>query len=363
MKYVAEFQNGTLAEELARRIRRTAPLRDITLMEVCGTHTMAIHRYGLKSLLPENIRLLSGPGCPVCVTSKPFIDRAIAIAAEPKVTVATFGDMFKVPGSYSSLAKEKAAGRDIRILYSAEDAVFLARTLPERKIVFLGVGFETTAPTIAASLLEAEGCGLTNLFCLSALKTLPEALKAIVNTPELGLDGFILPGHLSTVTGTGLYEFLPREHGTACVVTGFEPLDILQGILMLSSQISTGKLSVEIQYRRSVRPEGNPRAIEIMGNVLEPCDSEWRGIGTIPGSGLRLKERFSHLDAHQAFQVTLPEPRENPGCICGLILQGLKTPLDCRLYKRICTPENPIGACMVSSEGTCAAYYKYVGEA
>jgi hydrogenase expression/formation protein HypD len=361
MRFKDDFHDGELAARLAEKIAESAAGREISLMEVCGTHTMAIHRHGIKSLLPSSMRLLSGPGCPVCVTPVGYIDRAVAMAERDDCIITTFGDLFRVPGSRSSLAKAKAAGSTVRYIYSPEDALTLAEQNPGKKVVFLAIGFETTAPAIAATILEARERSIRNFFILSAMKVVPHTLRILVEARELHLDGFLLPGHLSAITGTGIYQFLAGEFNLACVVSGFEPLDILQALYMLTEQIRAGKFQVENQYRRIVTADGNAKARHIVDEVFETCDSTWRGMGIIPESGLRLKKSFIEFDAESAIPVEPQEARENPRCLCGEILRGLKTPLDCPLYGRACTPESPVGACMVSSEGTCAAYHKYVG--
>lgn len=359
MKYVEEFRDGRIARHLASKLAEIATSQVITLMEVCGTHTMVIYRHGIKHLLPENIRLLSGPGCPVCVTPNAFIDKAIAYCHLPGCIVTTFGDMMRVPGSYSSLEREKAEGYDIRVVYSTLDALEVAEKNVDKKVIFLGVGFETTAPTAASSILAAQKRGLRNYFVTSGHKVMPPALKALVDGKSVKVDGFILPGHVSTIIGSKPYSFLPREYDRACVIAGFEPLDIIQGILMLVEQIVSGNPTVEIQYRRVVREEGNPFALKSMEEVFEPTDAEWRGIGMIPGSGLKIRKKYQRFDAEANFEVHVQPPIEKKGCICGLILQGIKVPTECKLFGKVCTPESPVGACMVSSEGTCAAYYKF----
>lgn len=359
MKYIDEFRNQEVAHRLAEKIRRMAGDREITLMEVCGTHTMAIFRYGLRTLLPRHIKLLSGPGCPVCVTPNHSIDQAIAYAREKDVILTTFGDMMRVPGSSSSLEKEKAKGHDIRIVYSTMQALKIALDNPQRKVIFFGVGFETTSPTVAASIAEAERERIKNYLVLCAHKLIPPAMEVLVNTPRLNVHGFICPGHVSTIIGAGPYKPIAGNHKTPCVIAGFEPLDILQAIYMLISQIKGGIAAVDIQYRRSVREEGNPRALDLLREVFETRDALWRGLGTIPGSGFKIRDKYRQFDAEQNMDVEVEETKENPGCICGDILRGMKTPSDCQLFKSVCHPGNPLGACMVSSEGTCAAYYKY----
>lgn len=361
MTYTDEFRDPLVARRLLDGIAAT--VRDIsrtmTFMEVCGTHTMAIYQQGIRSLLPENIRLISGPGCPVCVTPVDYVDRAVALARRPGTIVATFGDMIRVPGSSSSLQLEQARGADVRIVYSPLDAVALARSQTEQAVVFLGVGFETTTPTIAGSIVEAERLGLPNFFVLPSHKTMPAPMAALSGDPDLQVDGYLCPAHVSAIIGSQAYEPIAREHGVPCVVTGFEPLDVLQGVAMLARQAVAGEARVEIQYSRVVKPEGNPKARELLYRVFEPCEARWRGIGVIPGSGLRLRPEYLAFDAVRQLPVEVEEPKEHQGCACGDILKGKTTPKRCALFGKDCTPETPVGACMVSSEGTCAAEYKY----
>jgi hydrogenase expression/formation protein HypD len=352
------FRDPELARGLVARIEAVAT-EPMNIMEVCGTHTMAIAKNGLRDVMPPTVRLLSGPGCPVCVTANRDIDTAIAISQVPGVTVTTFGDMMKVPGSYSSLSKEKGAGHDIRIVYSPLDALQLARDEPDRTVVFVGVGFETTAPTIAAAVLQARKEGLKNFAVLPMHKTVPEALRALVNDPDVQINGFILPGHVSSIIGLEPYRFLAEEYGVPSVITGFEPVDVLQGVLMLAEQIAQKRPSVEIAYSRAVPEGGNPTAIAMMEQVFEPVDADWRGIGVIPGTGLAMREEFATWDALKRIEVEVPEPKEPKGCQCGDVLRGVVLPYECKLFAKGCTPEHPIGPCMVSSEGSCAAYYRY----
>jgi hydrogenase expression/formation protein HypD len=362
LPYIDEFRNASASAVLAAEIAATMKTKSrVTLMEVCGTHTMSIHRHGIKQLLPENLRLLSGPGCPVCVTPNDFIDRAIALSRVPDIIITTFGDMIRVPGSSSSLEKERGAGADVRVVSSTLEAVRIAQEERDRRVIFLGVGFETTAPTIAASIVEAERLRLTNYFVLSAHKIIPPALK-ILSGGIIDVDGFICPAHVSAIIGSKPYEFLPRDFGKACVITGFEPLDILQGIRMLMRQIASGAPKLEVQYDRVVRPDGNRVALDLLDEVFEVSDSDWRGMGSLPLSGLRLRERYAQFDAARMIEVAVELPREPKGCICGSVIQGLKDPPECKLFGTACTPVNPVGACMVSSEGTCAAWFKYAPE-
>jgi len=330
----------------------------LTYMEVCGTHTMSIARYGLRQLLPEDVRLISGPGCPVCVTAMGDLDRVVALARLPEVTLATFGDLIRVPASRTSLAAERAAGADVRVVYSARDAVQLAADEPEREVVFAGIGFETTAPTIAASLLEARSRGVGNFSVLSLHKTMPLPLRALLDLGETPIDGFLLPGHVSVITGTGVYDFLARDYGVAGVVAGFEPDDILKALLRLVRQT---RPAIENEYGRAVRPEGNLVAQRLLEQVFEPGDADWRGLGVIPGSGLALRSEFADRDAAMRFAVAVEPPLEPSGCRCGEVLRGVTDPAECALFGARCTPEDPVGACMVSSEGACAARYRYRG--
>ncbi|MBN2564778.1 MAG: hydrogenase formation protein HypD, partial [Candidatus Eisenbacteria bacterium] len=325
---------------------------------------VAISRYGLRSMLPATLRLLSGPGCPVCVTPLVEIDRAIAVARLPGVTLTTFGDMMRVPGSASSLEKERAEGADVRILYSPLEALAIAGENPDREIVFVGVGFETTSPTIAASVMEAKRRGVTNFSVLPFFKTVPPALSLLADLPGRSLDGFICPGHVSAIIGSDAYSPVARDHNIPCVVTGFEPLDILAGIVMLLEQATDIRQAgvgarVENQYSRAVTPAGNAAAQRILSDVLAPCDAEWREIGVIPESGLEFNERYAAFDARLRFDIDVPPAATVSGCICGEIMLGRKLPTDCALFGGRCIPRDPVGPCMVSTEGSCAAFYKY----
>jgi hydrogenase expression/formation protein HypD len=357
MKFIDEFRDKEIAEGLIQRIQKTST-RPIQLMEVCGTHTVSIFRYGIRGILPEQIRLISGPGCPVCVTPNGDIDLAIALSRQKDVMIVTFGDMMRVPGSTSSLQKEKAEGRDIRIIYSSLEALKIAKEHPEKKVVFLAIGFETTSPTIAVAILRAKEEKLHNLFFLNSQKRVPPALFALLQSKQIKIDGFILPGHVSTIIGTNPYQFIAKEFDRPAVITGFEPLDILQGIWMLVKQIEENRAAVEIQYRRVVHEEGNPIALSKIDEVFEKDESRWRGLGLIPDSGYCFKESYKEMDVRN-FEVGVEPPKEHPECLCGAVLQGIKSPLECRLFKQVCHPENPIGPCMVSIEGTCHTYYKF----
>ncbi len=328
-------------------------------MEVCGTHTMAVFRYGIKALLPKNLHLLSGPGCPVCVTANDYIDKAIAYAHQDKTILVTFGDMMKVPGSRSSLSEEASEGAHIRVVYSSLEALEIARKNPSYRVIFLGIGFETTAPTIAASILMASEEKISNYLILSGHKIMPPAMRALVENHQIRIDGFLCPGHVSAITGSKIYEFLAREYRIPCVVAGFEPLDILESIRLLLGQIKSGQARVENEYRRAVTYEGNLKAQQLMEKVFTKQTTSWRGIGKIPQSGLKIRQNYASFDVEAQFPIKIKESEDYPGCICGDILRGLKTPPDCSLFKKVCSPSRPLGACMVSSEGTCAAYFKY----
>jgi hydrogenase expression/formation protein HypD len=333
--------------------------RPVNFMEVCGTHTVAIFRHGIRSLLPEGLRLLSGPGCPVCVTSIKDIDTAIAIARKENAILTTFGDMMRVPGGKQSLMDVRAEGADIRIVYSPLDSLKIARENKEKKVVFFAAGFETTAPSTAATVSEAERMGIPNFYLYSVHKVVPPALEALLLGEDVRIDGFILPGHVSTIIGTSPYKFIPEKYSIPCAVTGFEAHDILSGIAMLLKQIIEGKISVEVEYKSVVKEEGNPKAVAFIQNFFEPSDSYWRGIGMIPGSGLRLRDKWKHRNAEAVFDLEVPDIAEPKGCMCGLVLRGIKMPSECPLFAKVCNPDKPVGACMVSSEGSCAAYYRY----
>lgn len=355
---LSPFKDPKLARGLIGSIQTLAP-EQATIMEVCGTHTVAIARNGIRDLMPEGIRLASGPGCPVCVTSNRDIDTVIALAREGNVTVATFGDMTRVPGSTSSLLKEQAAGRSIQIVYSPLDALKLAQDNPDREIVFVGVGFETTTPLVAMSIKRAKAMGLKNFTVFAAHKNMPGALEAIVNDPELKVDALILPGHVSTIIGMEPYRFLAEKYGIAGVITGFEAVDILQGIAMIARQLHEGRAEIEIAYARGVMAEGNPMARAAIDEVFETCPALWRGLGEIPDSGYRIRPEYAAFDAVLRFDPAVEPTRGSKGCRCGDVLRGIMTPNECPLFRTVCSPENPVGPCMVSSEGSCAAYYRY----
>ncbi|NLI28537.1 MAG: hydrogenase formation protein HypD [Nitrospiraceae bacterium] len=343
-----------LIEKIYARINRP-----VNIMEVCGTHTVALFKHGIRSLLPEGVRLLSGPGCPVCVTSIRDVDTALAFARHPGVILATFGDMMRVPGGTKSLLEAKADGADIRIVYSPLDCLAIAKQNPAKKVVFFSAGFETTAPNAAATLSEAERLGVENFFLFSVHKVVPPALSALLQSDDVRIDAFMLPGHVSTIIGTRAYDFLAKDFRKPCVVTGFGAEDILAALVMILRQMDEGRADVEIQYASVVSREGNPKALRFMETYFEPCDSYWRGIGVLPGSGLCIREAFRHRDAVAAIPVEVADHPEPKGCMCGQVLRGIRTPNECRLFGTSCTPERPVGACMVSTEGSCAAYYRF----
>lgn len=354
-----KFKDPELARGLIASIKKWAP-EHATLMEVCGTHTVAIARNGLRGMMPEGTRLASGPGCPVCVTSNKDIDTVIALSRVPGVTITTFGDMTRVPGSTSSLLKEQAEGRNIRIVYSPLDALRYAQQHPDEQVVFVGVGFETTTPLVAMAIKRAKALGLSNFSVFVAHKNMPGALEVIVSDPKLEVDALILPGHVSTIIGAAPYEFLAKKYGIPGVITGFEPVDVLQGIAMLMRQLHEGRAEIEIAYSRGVMPEGNPVALAAINEVFKTVDATWRGLGIIPGSGYAIRDEFAEFDAFRRFEPEVEPTQEPKGCRCGDVLRGMMTPAECPLFRKVCTPENPVGPCMVSSEGSCAAYFRYL---
>jgi len=360
MKYIDEFRDKKLIQKLSARIKEAASQQNINFMEVCGTHTHNILRFGLDKLLPPGIRLISGPGCPVCVSTQDYIDKALFLAEKKDVIIATFGDMLRVPGSRTSLEKQRAKTANVRVVYSALDAIKVAQDNPDKKIVFLAVGFETTVPTIALSILTAKKKNIRNLFFLCALKLIPPAMEYLAKDKRLKLDGFLCPGHVSAVIGAQAYRFLAEKYRLICCVAGFEPLDILEGIYFLLRHIDHPQ--VINQYSRVVTASGNKKAQEIMYQVFKVSDSGWRGLGVIPKSGLRIKDEFSQFDSEKVFCL---EPANRPTgqpanrCKCSDVLKGLLTPPQCPLFSRKCRPDNPLGPCMISNEGACNAYYKY----
>jgi hydrogenase expression/formation protein HypD len=364
MKYVNEFREPQKAQALLHKIQQLSKQLDgdkpLKIMEVCGGHTHAIFKYGLEELLPETIELVHGPGCPVCIMPKGRLDDAIAMAEQPQVIFATFGDAMRVPGSKHSLLQARAKGADIRMVYSPLDALQMARENPQREIVFFAIGFETTAPSTALTVLQAEAEGIENfsLFCNHVLVV--PALEALLDNPDLQLDGFVGPGHVSVVIGTEPYQIIADRYDKPLVVAGFEPLDILQAIAMVLKQLAEGRCEVENQYARLVQAGGNSVALEAIDRVFEVRDQfEWRGLGYIPQSGLQMRAEYAPFDAEKKFPVSGRAAADHRACQCGEILKGVLKPWHCKVFGTACTPENPLGACMVSSEGACAAYYKY----
>jgi hydrogenase expression/formation protein HypD len=357
MKYVDEFRDKSLVLELAGKIRKISK-KPVVLMEVCGGHTMAIRRFGIPSLLPSSIKLLSGPGCPVCVTSRGYIDQAVAYARRKDIIIATYGDLIRVPGSTSSLAGERANGADIRVVYSTLDAIEMARQNPGKSLIFLGIGFETTTPSSAIAIIEAQKSGTDNFFLFSAHKLMPPAMAALIDE-GIKIDGYIGPGHVTAIAGADMYRELAEKYRLAIVVSGFEPVDLMQTIYMLVKQVESGEPKVEVQYRRAVTAKGNQTAKRIVDEVFEPRDDWWRGLGTLRDSGLGIRSAFARYDAEKQIEVKVEETIEPKGCICGEVLKGISSPLECKLFARICTPSSPVGACMVSNEGACQAFYRY----
>ncbi len=357
MRLTAE-ETVRAADFLTQAIAKMAK-RPLRIMEVCGTHTVAIFRNGIRQLLPPTVELVSGPGCPVCVTPNEYLDTAIAYSCRPDTIIATFGDMLKVPGSQSTLMAQRAQGADVRIVYSPLDSLTIARENSEKAVIFLAVGFETTAPTAAATILQAKQQELENFFVLSAHKLVPPAVRALLAAPDIRVDGFLLPGHTAVISGLEPYRFIAGEYHVPAVVTGFEALDILQGIYKLLQHLEDGKAELDNQYRRVVKDEGNAAARNILEQVYQPTAALWRGLGEIDGSGLKLRAEYSDFDAVIKLPLPATQTREPVGCRCGDVLCGRITPVNCPHFGRSCTPEQPVGACMVSIEGACAAWYKY----
>lgn len=358
MNELISFRQSDLAKGLVDSIKRHA-VKEARYMEFCGSHTVAIMKNGLRQLLPTTLTLTSGPGCPVCVTDNSELDKAIALAKIPDVIITSFGDMIRVPGSSSSLQEAKAGGSDVRIVYSPLDALQIARANPHKSVIFIAVGFETTAPTVAASILQAKQEGLKNYYILSLHKVCPPVIKALLDSGEVNLQGLICPGHVSAVIGARAWDFIAMDYGIPCVVAGFEPLDILQCIDMLAQQTARGEAIVEIAYRRSVTRNGNITAQKIMERVFQPSTAAWRGMGEVADSGLKLRPEFADFNAELRFNFDPGPTKIQKGCICGEVLRGVKIPPECKLFRKVCTPLNPIGPCMVSSEGSCSAYYHY----
>lgn len=359
MKFIDEYRQGDIAKRLAEQIAGLTD-RPLKIMEVCGGHTHTIFKYGIEDLLPENITMIHGPGCPVCVIPLGRVDDAISIAERPGVIFTTFGDAMRVPGSRTSLLDAKATGADVRMVYSPLDALKIAKKNPDKQVVWLALGFETTAPSTAMTVLQAEKEGVENFSAFCNHITIVPALKALLDSPDLQLDGFLGPGHVSTVIGTRPYEFVPAVYGKPVAVSGFEPLDILQSVYMIVRQVIEGRAEVENQYARCITREGNRRALEVLFEVFEPRDYfEWRGLGSIAHSGMKLRRKYAAFDAELKFDVPGLRIADPKACQCGEILKGVKRPWECKVFGTACTPETPIGSCMVSSEGACAAYYNF----
>ncbi len=361
MRFVQEFRDADLGRALAAEIRSLLePGRVYKLMEVCGGHTHAIYRYGIDGLLPDAVELVHGPGCPVCVLPMGRVDDGIAIAHEPNVIFTCFGDMMRIPGSRGSLLDAKAQGADVRMVYSPLDALAIARRNPEREVVFFAIGFETTAPSTALTLMRAKAEAIANFSCMCNHVTIVPPLRALLESPALEIDGFIGPGHVSTIVGARPFQFVSEDYAKPLVISGFEPLDVLQSIHMLLAQLAAGRCEVENQYGRVVAWDGNPRALAVMAEVFELRPHfEWRGLGFISQSGLRLSDAYAELDAERRFSVPGIRVADPKACQCGEVLKGAIKPWECKVFGTSCTPERPIGTCMVSPEGACAAYYTY----
>jgi hydrogenase expression/formation protein HypD len=362
MKYIDEFRSRERVKKAAAAIKKLDLPGEINIMEVCGTHTQNFFRFGLEKLLPGQVCLIAGPGCPVCVSSQEYIDEAIAYAREKDTIILTFGDMLRVPGTRSTLESERAKKRNVFVVYSALDSLVFARQYPAQRIIFLAVGFETTAATFAATAFLARKERINNLYFFSSLKTIPPAMRFLLQDQRLNIHGFLCPGHVSTIIGAKAYDFIPREYGIGCCVAGFEPLDILEGLYLLLRQVVKSAPAVENQYSRAVTRSGNVEAQRLLAKVFAPADASWRGLGVIPKSGLKFNNAFSRFDARKMMPLRFkPEPlgRKQKLCRCGEVIKGQIRPDECALFRKDCSPEHPYGPCMVSIEGTCNAYYRY----
>lgn len=359
MEWLNTYRDGGIARKLVKLLQKQEGLRPVRFMEVCGTHTVSICRHGIRDLMPPEITLTSGPGCPVCVTATADIDAFIKAAELDGSIITTFGDLLRVPGTRSSLQEIRAEGADIRTVYSSLDALQIARQNPDRQVIFLGVGFETTTPTVAAAIITAEQERLQNFSVISSNKVMPPALDALLDDPDIQIDGLICPGHVSIMIGADAYLPYVNNYKIPCVISGFEPVDILKAVIMLAEQVKTKTPKVEIAYDRAVTREGNQQAISIMNRVFEPVDALWRGLTVIPVSGLEIRKEFETFNARKRFDLEITDAKDPAGCACGDVLKSIKTPADCKLFGTACLPEHPIGPCMVSGEGSCGAYYKY----
>jgi len=359
MEWLDTYRDGEVAGKFIELLNKKKELPPVRFMEVCGTHTVSICRHGIRELMPSAITLTSGPGCPVCVTATADIDSFVKAAELDGSIITTFGDLLRVPGSKSSLQDARAEGADIRTVYSSLDALQIARQNPDRQVIFLGVGFETTTPTVAAAILTAEQEGLQNFSVISSHKVMPPALEALLADPEIQIDGLICPGHVSIMIGADAYEPFAASYKIPCVIAGFEPVDILKAVVMLAEQAQEGKARVEIAYGRAVKKEGNRQAMAVMYKIFEPVDALWRGLTIIPGSGLEIRPEYDFFNARKRFDLKISDAKDPAGCACGDVLKSIKTPADCKLFGTACMPEHPIGPCMVSGEGACGAYYRY----
>jgi hydrogenase expression/formation protein HypD len=364
MKYIDDYRNPEAAAYIRRQIELLAGELDkqnktANIMEVCGSHTMAIGRYAIRELLPENVKLISGPGCPVCVTDSGYIDAAIQLSESDDIVIATFGDMINVSGSETTLVKCRSNGAHVEVCYSPLSALELSKKYPEKQIVFLAIGFETTIAPILGLLSIVEKQNIQNISLLTAFKLVPPALEALACDPEINIDAFLCPAHVSVIIGADAYEPFVEKYKIPCVIASFEPVEILFGLMQILKQLVHGTAKMENQYKRFVRSSGNPKALELISKYLEVYDASWRGIGCIPGSGVKLKKDCLKFDAAERFNIELKPEKQNSACRCGDVLKGKRLPSDCPLFAKACTPSNPIGPCMVSSEGSCAAYYKY----
>lgn len=356
--FLKEFKDPEISSLLNNELLKYAD-RTYKIMELCGTHTMSLFKSGVRAILPPNIKLISGPGCPVCVTPNYYMDNAVKLAMMKDVIVTTFGDLMRVPGNGKSLLEAKTEGADARVVYSPMDSLAVAAENPDKKVVFLSVGFETTTPIVALAVKKAKEEGLKNFFILAGNKTMPAAIELLSCDKDIAIDGFFYPGHVCSVAGTEYARIISKKYGIPGVVAGFEPVDLLYAILELVKLINEGNGEVKNLYSRVVREEGNPAAYNTMFEVFQPCDTVWRGIGNIPASGLELRDEYVSFDAWKVFNLEQNIDEKINGCICGEILKGIKEPSDCPLFAKKCTPNKPVGACMVSSEGSCAAHYKY----
>lgn len=353
-----EFRSSKEILEKLNILIKSSEIGPIKIMEVCGTHTAALFKYGIRDMLPPNVKLISGPGCPVCVTDNLTIDKLLFLSKQKDIIITTFGDMLRVPGTDGSLYNEKAKGAKVETLYSPLLAIDIAQKYPDRKIVFMAVGFETTIPAVALTIKMAKEKNIKNFYILCAHKTIPKALEALASM-ENKVDAFLFPGNVSSIIGERVYRFLPDKYGIPGVIAGFEPVDMLQAIYMIIKMLGASEKKIVNQYSRVVSEEGNIIAQQVITEVFEPCDTNWRGIGVIPGTGLRLNRNFLEFDVETHMEIDIPHSKEPIGCLCGAILCGAKTPLDCPFFGSKCNPEHPVGPCMVSFEGTCASYYKY----